>query len=130
MEVRKCLPIPLRGVGAIRYVSDEWFYMDAYLDGQDKDANSAVAYIRHEVDLVDNLGAKFLMGMDIMGPEQVVINIPSRKLRSQERARPRKRDKHLYSRTMVPPRPTGKIAPRIKNKPNTIQSSRFGCCSI
>lgn len=30
---------------------------------------------------MDNLKAKFLMGMDVLGPEQVVIDIFNRKLR-------------------------------------------------
>lgn len=88
-----------------------------------------MAHIRHEIHLVDNLKAKFLMGMDILGLKQVIIDIPCRKLRfgscqgisvpCEVKARDNvriRRTVRTARKEVVPPRSTSKIAVTLKGK--------------
>jgi len=79
-DIRKCLPISLREIGAARYLSDEWFFINMYLEEKNHHETKILTHIRREVHLVDNLKTKFLIEMDILDPEHITINISERKL--------------------------------------------------
>ena len=49
-----------------------------YLPGTTNDGTKAIGCIRREIHLVDNLRAKMLIGNDIIGPEQIVIDIANK----------------------------------------------------
>lgn len=53
--------------------------MYMYIKGHVHDKES-VAHIRREVHVVDNLKAKLLLGMDIMAPERMVVNLDTKQL--------------------------------------------------
>ena len=73
------LPLPVRGIRISKYETSEYITVPIYLPGvQDTGPNSgskALACIRRELYLVDNLRTNMLVGNDILGPEEIVINI-------------------------------------------------------
>ena len=76
-------PLPVRGIGISKHETSEYVTVPIYLPGvQDTGPNSgskALACIRRELHLVDNLRANMLVGNDILGPEEIVINIYQKK---------------------------------------------------
>lgn len=73
------LPLPVRGIGISKHETSEYITVPIYLLGvQDtgsKSESKALACIRRELHLVDNLRANILVGNDILGPEEIIINI-------------------------------------------------------
>lgn len=61
-------PIPVRGIGSDKHMTSEYVIVPIYLVGDDVEA-----VVTREAHLVDGLCAKMLVGMDIMGPEQIDI---------------------------------------------------------
>ncbi|SLM34772.1 probable transposable element [Lasallia pustulata] len=72
-------PIGVRGIGSTRYSSDEYVILDVFLDGTINDA-PAQAHMRREAHVVDSLKAKFLMGVDILAPERICLNLSEGKM--------------------------------------------------
>ena len=71
--------ISVRGVGTERHLTDDYLVMDLYIKGKVEDKD-AVAHLRREVHVVDNLKAKLLLGMDVMVPERMIVNLDLKKL--------------------------------------------------
>lgn len=65
-------PIPVRGIGFTIHKCKEFAVIDLYIPGKD----SRTAKITHEVHLINDLKAKLLIGVDIMGLESIVADIP------------------------------------------------------
>lgn len=73
-------PITVRGIGDRRHPCSEYVALKIYIAGKD-DKGIAVAQLQHAIHIVDDLRAKVLIGMDILGPEEVVMDIGRRKMR-------------------------------------------------
>lgn len=71
---RMACPIPVRGIGSTIHKCEEFAVIDLYIPGKD----GQTAKITREVHLVNNLKAKLLIRVDIMGPEGIVADIPRR----------------------------------------------------
>lgn len=67
-------PITIRGIGDRRHLCFKYVALQIYIMGKD-DKGIAVAQLQHEIHIVDDLRAKVLIGMDILGPEKVVMDI-------------------------------------------------------
>ena len=65
-------PITIRGVGQGTYRCNEFARLDIYLQG------SPTALIHRDVHIVDGLKAKMLIGVDIIGSERIIIDVPRR----------------------------------------------------
>ncbi|KAJ5944494.1 hypothetical protein N7516_004662 [Penicillium verrucosum] len=63
LSLQKCTPVPVAGIGS-RHLSSAFVSFDVFFRGVDN-----VARIPIEAHLVENLKAKLLIGMDIMGHE-------------------------------------------------------------
>ena len=66
-------PINVRGIGQDKYVCNEYAEVELYLVGP------KTARLRREVHIVDELKVKMLVGIDIIGPEGITIDIPRKK---------------------------------------------------
>ena len=72
-EVRRMTsPITVRGVGQGTHSCNEYVQLDIYLQG------SLIALIHRDVHIVDGMKAKILIGMDVIGPEKINLDIPQR----------------------------------------------------
>ena len=63
-------PMTVKGIGDRRHEASEYVKIDMYLPGKEKRA-----LIQRELHIVDNLSAKALIGIDIMKPEAMIINL-------------------------------------------------------
>ena len=63
--------ISVRGIGTINHNTHEYVLLDIYIPGIDR----RIARIRREVHIVEELRANILVGVDIMGPEAITIDI-------------------------------------------------------
>ncbi len=66
-------PITVRGLGTNRHELKDFITLDIHLPGDDK-----TAVITREVHIVEDLKAKMLLGIDVLGPERVLLNLNSR----------------------------------------------------
>ena len=64
-------PMEVRGIESVAHNANQFALMDIYLQGTD----GCVALIQREVHLVDELKANMLIGIDILAPEDVSINL-------------------------------------------------------
>ena len=71
--MKTAVPFTLRGIGKELHDSSEYVLQDIYLPGRTKDG-PAIAHITREIHIVDSLKAKAFIGMDIIFPEEMVIN--------------------------------------------------------
>lgn len=69
---RMACPIPVRGIGSTIHKCEEFAVINLYIPGKD----GRTAKITHEVHLINNLKAKLLIEVDIMGSESIVTDIP------------------------------------------------------
>ena len=69
-------PITLRGIGSNRHATTEWTTLGFYMDGESEAGDSVTIKITRDFHIVDNLKANMLIGMDVLGPEQVTIDLP------------------------------------------------------
>jgi hypothetical protein len=78
----RALPIPImvKGIEARRQPCTEYAILDMYVNGDLPDGKPAVAHIRREVHVVDKLGPHMLIGMDIIGPEQINFDVIKKKV--------------------------------------------------
>jgi len=67
-------PIPVNGIGS-QHLSSEYVVIDMFCVGQ-VNGQRAAARIQFEAHVVEDLRAKLLIGMDVMGPEGVVLDFP------------------------------------------------------
>jgi hypothetical protein len=75
LPLQKCTPVPVAGIGS-RHLSSAFVSFDVFFRGSEN-----VACIRVEAHLVDNLKAKLLIGMDLMGHEGFRLDLDAKKLR-------------------------------------------------
>lgn len=71
-EIKKIsTPMTVKGIGSKRHEASEYVRIKMYLPGN----KGAVALIERELHVVDNLTAKALIGIDIMKPEGIVLDL-------------------------------------------------------
>jgi len=117
VEIRTmATPIPVRGIGSDKHMTSEYVIVPIHLAGTvGPNQQEVEAIITREAHLVDGLKAKMLVGMDIMGPEQIDI-ITSKKqaiigtcqnavipIEVRPRSSPTKRTIHAKSNIVIPP---------------------------
>ena len=71
-------PLRVRGVRSNHYETSEYVTQKIYLPATDDDGNSILVCLYRELYIVDNLRAKMLIGNDIIGPENIVIDIANK----------------------------------------------------
>ena len=72
VEIRKMpTPMTVRGIGSKRHEASEFVSLEMYLPGNGR----RVALIEREFHIVDELTAKALVGVDILKPENIAINL-------------------------------------------------------
>jgi hypothetical protein len=72
-------PILVRGIGSTKHSTSEYVDLDLFFSGS-ASGKPAVGRIRREVHVVEGLRAGMLMGVDILGPERMVIDFAANKL--------------------------------------------------
>ena len=68
-------PITVRGIGTNKHLTDKYAIVPISLTGKDHKGHPAIARFRREVHLVEHLKANMLLGTDILGPEQITIDL-------------------------------------------------------
>ena len=109
-------PITVRGIGTDRHSTDRYAIVPINLTGKDRKGNPAIARFRREVHLVEELKANFLVGTDILGPEQISIDLGKKEahigscgvtipidIGSRNTTPAVQRVVHLRKTTMIPP---------------------------
>lgn len=71
--------ITVRGIGAYTHLCSEYTIVTIYVPGN-IDGRRVLASITHQLHIVKNLQAEILVGMDILSPENAVIDIGRQKL--------------------------------------------------
>ena len=73
-------PLKVRGVGTNKHETSEYVTIPIYLPGKTTEENKDVlACLRRELDLVEDLRAKMLIGNDIIAPEEITVDIANGK---------------------------------------------------
>jgi dUTPase len=72
LPLQKCTPVPVAGIGS-RHLSSAFVSFDVYFRGADN-----AACVRVDAHLVENLKAKLLIGMDVMGHEGFRLDFDSK----------------------------------------------------
>ena len=67
------------GIGPRSHKCNKYTTITLYIPGTVGN-KPAIASITHQLHIVDDLQAKVLVGIDILGPEQAIINIDRQKL--------------------------------------------------
>lgn len=70
----------LRGIGKNRHTTNEYVIVVLFLYGFTPRGESTFIKITREFHIVNNLKANMLLGIDILKPERVVIDLPRKKL--------------------------------------------------
>ena len=65
----------IRGVESIKHEIDEYVTISIYMPETDAEGNNVLASFNRELHLIDDLRAKMLIGNDILGPEEIFIDI-------------------------------------------------------
>ena len=116
VEIAKmAFPLSVRGLGTSRHQTDEYVLMPFYCPGVDENGQKALACIRRELHIVDDLRAKMLIGNDIVGAEQIIIDVAGNKasigsckmevpIEARQRGQFIRRNVHAKLATIVPPR--------------------------
>ncbi len=116
VEISKmAFPVSVRGLGTSRHQTDEYVLVPFYCPGVDENGQKALACIRRELHIVDDLRAKMLIGNDIVGAERFVIDVANSKasigscnievpIEARQRGQFTRRNVHAKLATVVPPR--------------------------
>ena len=72
-------PVIVKGIEANRHTTDEYCLIDLYMKGKTK-LEDVLIKITKKVHIVDNLKAKLLMGMDLLGSEGAIIDISKQRI--------------------------------------------------
>ena len=72
-------PITIRGIGTTQHTTDEYAIIPFMFEGTQKE-ELVLAKFWQEVYLIDNPNVILLIGIDIMGPELVVVDIGQKKV--------------------------------------------------
>ena len=111
---QRAAPVSVRGIGSNQLDSREYAILPMYFAGETKDGSTVLAKIEREVHIVENLKAKLLVGMDILGPELVDIYVSKKEvylgahgvtvpIEIRPRGTPIRRIVHARSTMVVPP---------------------------
>jgi hypothetical protein len=65
----------VKGVGGKSHSSMDYTMLDFYIKGSTNKTKNTMAHIQWEIHVMDNLGPKLLIEMDIIGLEQIGIDI-------------------------------------------------------
>jgi hypothetical protein len=76
----KTLTIKVRGVGNAIHECGEYAVIDLWIPGFSNGTEPTVAHIQRAVRPVDKLAANMLVGVDILGPEEVELNMKKRRI--------------------------------------------------
>lgn len=80
MEIAKiAFPISVRGLSTSCHQTDEYVLIPFYCPSVNKNGQKALACIRRELHIINNLRAKMLIGNDIISTEYIVIDVASHK---------------------------------------------------
>ena len=122
-------PITLRGIGTNRYSTNEWTTVSFFMKGKTPEGKPVMIKFTHDIHVVDNLKANLLVGMDILGPEGVIIDLPNESVifsrcgnvsvPVQATARDNVRIRRVVrseKRQIVPPKSTGTVQVALKGK--------------
>lgn len=122
-------PITLRGIGTNRHSTNEWTTVSFYMKGLTPEGKPVMIKYTRDIHVVDNLKANLLIGMDILGPEGAVIDLPEEKIvftkcgnvavPVQATARDNVRIRRVVRterKQIIPPRSTGRIGVSLKGK--------------
>jgi hypothetical protein len=63
------IPIMVKGVGGKSHSFVDYTVLNFYIKGSTNKTKNAMAHIQREIHVMDNLGPKLLMGIDIIGLE-------------------------------------------------------------
>ena len=80
IEHKTSEPLRVRGIGAAWHDTSSYVLLDFYVPGVAEDGKPATAHFQREIHLVDQLSAKILIGVDIMVPEQMILDAGRQKL--------------------------------------------------
>ena len=82
VQIRKMTSsLRVKGLGSAMHDTDEYVLIPMYLPGVKTDGNKALACVTREIHLVNGLKANLLMGNDIMGPEEIVLDVSKNEAR-------------------------------------------------
>lgn len=122
-------PITLRGIGTNRHSTNEWTRLSFFMKGRTPEGKPVIIKFTREIHVVDNLKANILIGMDILGPEGVIIDLPNENVifskcgnvavPVQATARDNVRIRRVVrseKKQIIPPRSTGRIEVSLKGK--------------
>ena len=77
--LRKDAPLVVRGIGSNQHTTAEYVNLNIYVPGShDADGRPVEALLKHPAFVVDDLRAKMLIGMDILGSEDIDLVISTR----------------------------------------------------
>lgn len=74
-------PLKVRGVGSSKHESSDYIHENIYFPSVKNDGTKVFSVIRRELHLVAGLRAKLLIGNDIIGPEEIIIDVSKRTAR-------------------------------------------------
>ena len=122
-------PITLRGIGSNRHSTVEWTTVSFFLKGETQAGKPVMIKFTRDIHVVDNLKANILIGMDILGPEGVVIDLPHQRVTFtncngvsvpvQATARDNVRIRRVVrtgKRHIIPAKSTGTVAVSLRGK--------------
>ena len=69
----------MRGIGDATHLTEEYVILNLFINGKTSQG-PATACLRREAHIVDNLKAKLLIGVDILAPEEMVLDFTIRTL--------------------------------------------------
>ena len=76
VEIRRMAsPLRVKGLGSAMHDTDEYVLVPIYIPATKDDGTEVLCRIMREIHLVDNLKANMLIGNDVIGPEQIVIDV-------------------------------------------------------
>lgn len=73
-------PVKVRGIGSSVYDSSEFVSMSFFVPGLTKSEEKAIAHFTRELHILEELKAKDLIEMDILGPERIDVFHSKRKI--------------------------------------------------
>lgn len=121
--------ITLRGIGPNRHSTIEWTTVSFFMKGETPQGKTVMIKFTRDIHVVDNLKANLLIGMDILGPEGVIVDLPKSKViftkcgevavPVQATARDNVRIRRVVRaerRQIIPPKATGTVEVSLRGK--------------
>ena len=73
-------PLSVRGIGFNKHSTSDYALVSIYIPGTNASGNRVKALITRKAHVVENLKAKMLIGMNIMGPESMDISVAKKEV--------------------------------------------------